>query len=78
MEGIRLSFEQDALWEAVTIAEKKRTGARALRSIFEKAMLDLMFDSPSREDIDQIIITPQTINKTGTAKIIKKSQKKSA
>ncbi len=78
MEGIRLIFQTEALWETVAIAEKKKTGARALRSILEKALLGLMFETPSKEDIEEIIITPGVINRTGEAEIIKKSAKKSA
>ena len=78
MEGIKLTFQPEALWETVAIAEKKKTGARALRSILEKALLGLMFESPSKENIEEIIITPDVINGTGEAEIIKKSAKKSA
>jgi len=78
MEGIKLSFKKEALWEAVTIAEKKKTGARALRSVFEKAMLDIMYDAPSVNNIAEIIITPEVIKRTGQPKLIKKSKKKTA
>ncbi|MEP0827308.1 MAG: ATP-dependent Clp protease ATP-binding subunit ClpX [bacterium] len=75
MEGIKLTFETEALWEAVAIAEKKKTGARALRSIFEKAMLDLMFELPSKDDIEEVIITPGVINRTGAPKFLRRSQR---
>ncbi|UCD93777.1 MAG: ATP-dependent Clp protease ATP-binding subunit ClpX [Candidatus Zixiibacteriota bacterium] len=78
MEGIKLSFENEALWEAVAIAEKKKTGARALRSIFEKAMLDLMFETPSKDDVEEIIVTADVIKGKGDPEIIPKSKKKSA
>jgi len=78
MEGIKLTFEKEALWEAVTIAEKKKTGARALRSIFEKAMLNLMFELPSKDDIEEVIITPGVIDKTGEPKYIHRSQRQTA
>jgi ATP-dependent Clp protease ATP-binding subunit ClpX len=75
MEGIKLTFETEALWEAVAIAEKKRTGARALRSIFEKAMLELMFEMPSKDDVEEVIVTRDVVLRTGKAKIIGKAQK---
>jgi ATP-dependent Clp protease ATP-binding subunit ClpX len=78
MEGVKLSFKKEALWEAVAIAEKKRTGARALRSIFEKAMLDLMYEVPNKEEIAEIVITPESIYESDKAKIILKSKKESA
>nr|MBN2278717.1 ATP-dependent Clp protease ATP-binding subunit ClpX [candidate division Zixibacteria bacterium] len=78
MEGIKLTFEKEALWEAVAIAERKKTGARALRSIFERAMLNIMFDTPSKDDIEEIIITPEVITRSGEPKVIRKSQKQTA
>ncbi|SYZ72365.1 ATPase and specificity subunit of ClpX-ClpP ATP-dependent serine protease [Candidatus Zixiibacteriota bacterium] len=75
MEGIKLTFEKEALWQAVAIAEKKRTGARALRSIFEKAMLDLMFDIPGKEDVEEVIITPGVITGEAKPKLIHKAKK---
>lgn len=78
MEGIKLTFETEALWEAVAIAEKKRTGARALRSIFERAMLELMFEIPSQDDIEEVIITREVVLRTGKARIILKVHKQTA
>jgi ATP-dependent Clp protease ATP-binding subunit ClpX len=78
MEGIKLTFETEALWEAVAIAEKKRTGARALRSIFERAMLELMFEIPSQDDIEEVIITREVVLRTGKARIIPKVHKQTA
>ncbi|MBN2225909.1 MAG: ATP-dependent Clp protease ATP-binding subunit ClpX [candidate division Zixibacteria bacterium] len=78
MDGIKLTFEKEALWEAVAIAEKKKTGARALRSIFENTLLDLMFEAPSQDDIEEIVITPEVVTANGKAKLIKKSHKKTA
>jgi len=78
MEGIKLTFTTEALWEAVAIAEKKRTGARALRAIFEKAMLDLMFEIPSKGDIEEVVITPEVVTHRGKPKIIRKAQKQTA
>jgi ATP-dependent Clp protease ATP-binding subunit ClpX len=57
MEGIELEFTEDAVRELAAQAMKKGTGARALRSLLEKLMLDVMFDSPSRDDIAGIKIT---------------------
>jgi ATP-dependent Clp protease ATP-binding subunit ClpX len=57
MEGVELEFSPDALKELASQALKKGTGARALRSLLEKLMLDVMYDVPSNEDIVQINIT---------------------
>src|SRR6266700_3276655 len=60
MEGVELEFSQDALHELAALAIKKGTGARALRSLLEKLMLDVMFDVPSSE-ITGIKITRQVV-----------------
>jgi ATP-dependent Clp protease ATP-binding subunit ClpX len=57
IEGVELEFTPDALKELATQAHKKGTGARALRSLLEKLMLDVMFDVPSNGDILSIKIT---------------------
>src|ERR1041385_8825405 len=57
MEGVELEFTTDALHELAGQAIKKGTGARALRSLLEKLMLDVMFDVPSSDDILHVKIT---------------------
>jgi ATP-dependent Clp protease ATP-binding subunit ClpX len=63
MDGIRLEFEEEALQAVVKLAMKKKTGARALRSIMESAMLEIMFELPSMDKIDECIITEDVILK---------------
>src|SRR5438309_1934397 len=62
MEGVELEFSPDALRELASQAMKKGTGARALRSLLERLMLDVMYDVPSSEDILHITITKQVVN----------------
>jgi ATP-dependent Clp protease ATP-binding subunit ClpX len=57
MEGVELEFSADALRELAALALKKGTGARALRSLLEKLMLDVMYDVPGRNDIVSVKIT---------------------
>jgi ATP-dependent Clp protease ATP-binding subunit ClpX len=57
MEGVELEFAPDALKELAGQALKKGTGARALRSLLERLMLDVMYDVPSSDDILQVRIT---------------------
>lgn len=61
MEGVELEFEDDALKGVVTMARKRKTGARGLRSIMEKSMLDIMFTLPTMSNIERCIITKATI-----------------
>jgi ATP-dependent Clp protease ATP-binding subunit ClpX len=56
MEGVKLNFTRDALRSLAESALKKGTGARALRSLLEGMMLDLMYEIPSRDDIEEVII----------------------
>ncbi len=61
MDGIEVEFEADALDEVAKIAIKKRTGARGLRAILEQTMLDVMYDIPSNDKINKVIITKDSI-----------------
>ncbi|MGH7972617.1 MAG: ATP-dependent Clp protease ATP-binding subunit ClpX, partial [Limisphaerales bacterium] len=61
MEGVELEFSADALKELANQAIKKGTGARALRSVLEKLMLDVMYDVPSSDDILHINITQPVV-----------------
>ena len=60
-DGVHLQFSSDALNEIAAQAVKKGTGARALRAMIEKLMLDLMFESPGREDVESITITAESV-----------------
>ncbi|TCT25110.1 ATP-dependent Clp protease ATP-binding subunit ClpX [Melghiribacillus thermohalophilus] len=61
MDDVELEFEEDALSEIAKKAIERKTGARGLRSIIESIMLDVMFELPSREDIEKCIITRDTV-----------------
>jgi len=56
MEGADLHFTEDALRELAALAVKKGTGARALRSLLEKLMLDTMYDLPGAEDVAKVTV----------------------
>ena len=60
---IELVFTKDALWEIADKALERETGARGLRSIIETALLDVMFELPSRKDVSKCVITKETISK---------------
>jgi len=61
MNGVKLRVTRDAYRALAEEAVRRGTGARALRSIFEKLMLDVMFDVPSRDDIDTVTINRQVV-----------------
>ena len=62
-DEIELVFTDDALWEIADKALERQTGARGLRSIIEGALLEVMFELPSRKDVAKCVITKETISK---------------
>ena len=65
MDGVKLIFTPEALDAVASLALERNTGARGLRSIMEKAMTDIMYEVPSRDDILSVEITPECIRGTG-------------
>jgi len=61
MDGIRLTFEEDAVREIARQAIARKCGARGLRAIIEEAMLDTMFDLPGKQDISECVITREAV-----------------
>ena len=77
MEGVELEFSDDALKELASQAHKKGTGARALRSLLERLMLDVMYEVPSSDDILHVNITQAVV--TGQSKpLIRRKQGRAA
>lgn len=75
-DGIKLEFAENALKKIAEEAIKRQTGARALRSILEEVMLDVMYDIPDQKnDISKCIITEECIE-TRQPKLTKKRQQK--
>ena len=62
-DNIELVFTDEALWEIADKALARETGARGLRSIIESALLDVMFELPSRKDVVKCAITKETIER---------------
>ncbi len=61
MDNVDLEFEEDALKEIAKRAVGRKSGARGLRGIVEEAMLDVMFEVPSRTNVEKVIITKKSI-----------------
>jgi ATP-dependent Clp protease ATP-binding subunit ClpX len=77
MEGVELEFDKFAINGIVEKAMAKKTGARALRSIVEDFMLDIMYELPKKKDVDKCVITGDVVEK-GDEPIYIKAEKKSA
>jgi ATP-dependent Clp protease ATP-binding subunit ClpX len=75
MEGIELEFDPFALDSIVQKAMERKTGARALRSIVEDFMIDIMYDLPNKKDVDRCIITKDAVEKNSEPIFIKSDVK---
>lgn len=75
MEGIELEFDPFALDSIVKKAMERKTGARALRSIVEDFMIDIMYDLPNKKDVDKCIITKDAVEKISEPIFIKSDAK---
>ena len=69
MDEVLLEFEDDAIMAIAEKALEKKTGARALRSILEEYMLDIMYEIPKDDNIGKVTITKEYIEKTGGPRI---------
>ena len=63
MDNVELDFEPEALTEIAKLTIKRNTGARGLRAILEDIMLPIMYETPSRTDIDKVVITYKSVLK---------------
>jgi len=61
LEGVELTFTDDAVKAVAKRAERLRTGARALRAIMEEVMLDLMYEIPAQSHVRTVLITDGVI-----------------
>ena len=65
MDGVDLEFEPDALREVAKTAMERKTGARGLRSVIEKTMMDVMYEAPSNENMKKCVITKEAVTGKG-------------
>ncbi|MGM9993693.1 MAG: ATP-dependent protease ATP-binding subunit ClpX [Candidatus Avigastranaerophilus sp.] len=77
MDGVELKFEPEAVDLIAAEAIKRKTGARALRSIVEEIMLDVMYDVPEKGDIKEFVVTADMVKrkKEGGAELIQLPKK---
>lgn len=72
MDGVTLSFEDDALAAIASLAIERNTGARGLRSIMEELMMPLMYEIPSNNELAELIITPECVLEKAKPKYIQR------
>lgn len=78
MEGVELEFEADTLKSVVLRAIERGTGARALRSIMEETMLEIMYHLPARQNVTKCIVSKETILKKKEPTYLYKERRASA
>ncbi len=71
MDGTELEFQDEALRRIAQQALEQKTGARGLRTIVEKIMMEVMFDLPSEENIKKCVITPEAVEGTEPPRLIR-------
>ena len=72
MDGVKLEFADGALEEVAQLALDRNTGARGLRAILENIMTGIMYEIPSRADVDTVVITPETVRGAKPEYILKR------
>ena len=70
LDGVELEFQEEALKEVARKSLERKTGARGLRSIMEKSMMDLMYRTPSDNTICKCIITKDAVDGTGEPEVV--------
>ena len=70
LDGVELEMTDDAIDAIAHKAIERKTGARGLRSIFEKIMNEVMYEIPSRENVSKCIVTEETVNNGNEPKLI--------
>lgn len=76
MENVDLEFDEEALKAIAKKAIERKTGARGLRSIIEEVMLDIMYEIPSRDDVEKCLITKDTVMNLAEPTLVLSDMKK--
>src|SRR6184192_1752730 len=73
-DGVELEFEQDALEEVAELAMKSVIGARGLRAIMEEVLLPVMYELPSREDVQKCVVTKDVVQKLAAPTLVPRAE----
>jgi ATP-dependent Clp protease ATP-binding subunit ClpX len=76
MDGVELQFTDDALRATASEALKTRAGARGLRTILERTLLDVMYEIPSRQDIAKCVVRQESVRGESPPLLITRSEAK--
>lgn len=78
LEGVELEFKDDALTEIAKQAIERKTGARGLRSIVEQVLLDTMYDLPSMNEVERVVISKAVIQGKRKPMLVSKAEQKAS
>jgi ATP-dependent Clp protease ATP-binding subunit ClpX len=70
LDHVELTFDEEALLAIADLAQERGTGARGLRAIMESVLLTVMYDVPSRTDVEKVIITKECITSGGAPTLV--------
>jgi ATP-dependent Clp protease ATP-binding subunit ClpX len=76
LDGVVLEFKENCLQAIASQAMKRHTGARGLRAILEETLLDVMFELPSRDDVERCVITRETVINKETPMLATRDKRK--
>lgn len=76
MDDVELEFDEEALKAIAKLAYDRKTGARGLRTIIEKSLMNIMFELPSRQDISKVILTKESVPEGKDPKLVFKTNNK--
>jgi len=78
LDDVKLTFAEGAIEAIAHKALEKGTGARGLRGILEKCLLEVMFEVPAKKDIVEVIVEPETINDNSPPRLVFKEAERTA
>lgn len=73
LDGVKLTFTDEAIKELATQSHERKTGARGLRAIMENAVMDVMYETPSDETIEECIVTKEAVLGNERPKLVYKN-----
>lgn len=76
MDGVELEFDESALIAIADLAMLRETGARGLRSILEEVLQPIMFELPSRDDVERVVITEDVVSKNVAPTLVPRVQQR--
>ena len=78
LDDVSLEFDREALEAIADLAVERKTGARGLRAILEDVLGPIMFDIPSTDDVDKVVVTRAAVEEAAAPTLVLREKRKSA